>query len=628
MKRLRLQGRALASFLLILIALFSAVAAEAAFINLSGELEVSYSWSRDTQGSRVTRELSDFQQRYNLRNYGELWDPKIGTFTLSGTFLHQDIQTRGETIPGQNNYNNLRLMDYGGSMTLMPRLAPLTFTVQQLTQYNSAGSCYFFCSNSSTTTRKDRTTNYNLNWLIPLDHLPTLRINLNEMDQKSSAGLFSLPPTDITTRFANIEVSDRFDGINVIARYQFTQTEFEGRSTTSGNAVNLNIDGRLTDALSLTASGNYTNQGGVNTSQVSFVQERGGNIALFYRPSQFWDGSLSYNLSQSPGGIVEFTRQLAQGALNLRPTTNVDIFGNYRYMRFDSGVLTQSNFGTAGFNWRELFGVFGLSHGAAASYGLTDTAGITSSTYMNGRYYINYTKGFDQYRLNTGYNLTYGVTRTTPATPIPPATTTPNPTHKDLLNSANISFENTNVRLIHWLISYSFTDTHRNGDTVQSQDDQRAHVAQLNLDSNFFNNLLLQASASYTNIEGFGTQGSTIQLDGRASYFMWQGLSLMAEINHQDFPNGYFGDSDTFTGNIQWVNTLWQRLSVLLDLKEIYQLNESTNNRQTFQGQAQATYQLGKLLLSLSYLYVRDEGIGMADPLNSQNIFARAIRSF
>ena len=104
----------------LLIALSSAVAAEASFINLSGELEVSYGWSRDTQGSTVTKELSDFQQRYNLRNYGDLWDPKIGTFMLNGTFLNQEIQTHGETIQGQNNYNNLRLMDYGGSVNLMP----------------------------------------------------------------------------------------------------------------------------------------------------------------------------------------------------------------------------------------------------------------------------------------------------------------------------------------------------------------------------------------------------------------------------------------------------------------------------------------------------------------------------
>lgn len=623
---MRLQGRVLASFLLILIVLSSVTVAEAAFINLSGELEVSYSWSRDTQGSKVIKELSDFQQRYNLRNYGDIWDPKIGTFMLSGTFLNQEIQTHGDTVSGQNNYNNLRLLDYGGSVNLMPRLAPLTFSVQQLTQYNGAGSCYFFCSNSNT--RKDHTTNYNLNWFIPLDNLPTLRINLNQLDQKSSVGLFSLPPTNITTRFANVEVSDRIKDINVVARYQFSQTEFEGRSTTNGNAVNLNIDGRLTEALSLTAAGNYTNQGGVNTSQVSFVQERGGNVALYYRPSPLWDGSLSYNVSQSPGGKVEFSRQIVQGGLNVRPATNVDVFGNYRFMRFDSGVSTDSSFGTGGFNWRDIGGIFGLLTGASFSYGDTNTASITSTTYMSGRYFINYSKGFDQYRLNTGYNVSYGITRTTPTTPIPPSTTNPNPAHKDLLNSANITFENTNVRLVHWLISYSFTDTHRSGDTVQTQDDQRAHVAQITADSTFFNNLLLQASANYTNIEGFGTQGGTIQLDGRANYYMWQGLSLMAEVNHQDFPNGYFGDSDTFTGDIQWVNTLWQRLSVLLDLKELYQLNESTDNRQTFQGQAQATYQLGKLVLSLSYLYIRDEGIGTANPLDSQNFFARAVRSF
>ena len=139
---------------------------------------------------------------------------------------------------------------------------------------------------------------------------------------------------------------------------------------------------------------------------------------------------------------------------------------------------------------------------------------------------------------------------------------------------------------------------------------------------------MLQASASYTNIEGYGTQGGTILLDGRANYFMWQGLSLMAEVSHQDFPNGFFNDSDTFTGDVMWTNTLWQRLTMLLDFKELYQLNQSTDNRQTFQGQAQATYQLGKLLLSLSYMYLRDEGIGMADPLNSQNFFVRAVRSF
>ena len=91
-----------------------------------------------------------------------------------------------------------------------------------------------------------------------------------------------------------------------MTRYQFSQTEFEGRDTANANAINLNVDGRVTDALSLTASGNYTNQGGLNTSQVSFIQERGGSVALFYRPSPLWDGSLSYNMSESPGGIVEF----------------------------------------------------------------------------------------------------------------------------------------------------------------------------------------------------------------------------------------------------------------------------------------------------------------------------------
>jgi hypothetical protein len=46
-----------------------------------------------------------------------------------------------------------------------------------------------------------------------------------------------------------VEVSDRFKDINVVTRYQFSQTEFEGRDN-ERNAFNLNIDGRLTEALS------------------------------------------------------------------------------------------------------------------------------------------------------------------------------------------------------------------------------------------------------------------------------------------------------------------------------------------------------------------------------------------
>ncbi len=620
----------------LLIALSYASVAKAAIINLSGSLELSYSWSRDEQANKVIKEVSDFQQRYSLRNFGDLLDPRLGTFTVNGTFLHQDLQTRGESVDSQKLYNNLRLLDYSASVNLLPRLWPLTFTVQQLTQYNGSGSCYFFCSSGST--RKDRTTNYNINWVIPINHLPTVRLNLSQTELKSNEALFAAnpinpaSPTNITTKFANVEISDRFNGFNVVTRYQFSQTEFEGRDTTSANAVNLNLDGRITPALSLSASGNYTNQGGLNTSQVSFIQERGGRFALFYRPSSLWDGNISYDLSESPSGTLDFKRHLAQGSLNLRPTTQVDIFSSYRFMRFDIGPsLTDSHFGTAGFNWRpvSLFGLntFGLLTGLSLTYGQTDvsgtgTASTTNTTFQNYRYSISYTRGLDRFRLSTGYSVSFGANRTVPVQ------TGSTPTHRDLLNTANVAFENTDVRLVHWLVSYAFTDTHRNGDTVQPQDDQRAHVVQVSADSSFFRNLFIQASASYTNIEGFGTQGRTIQLNTRATYFFWQGLSLTGEWNHQDFPGGFFGDSDIFTGEAQWVRALWQRTTVLFNVKEIYQNNYSTNDRQTIQGRSQLMYQLGKLVLTVDYLFVRDEGIHTAAPLNSQNFFVRAIRSF
>lgn len=621
----------------LLLALSSAAVVEASILNLSGSLELNYSWSRDEQSNKVTKEVSDLQQRYNLRNFGDLFDRRLGTFMLSGTFIHQDIETRGDPVPGQKQYNNLRLMDYSASVNLLPRLWPLTFTVQRITQYNSSGSCYFFCS-SGENTRKDRTTNYNLHWIIPINNLPTVRLNLSQTELKSNEGVVAAKDpiknptghTDITTRFVNVEVSDRFKGINVVTRYQFSQTEFEGRDTTRANAVNLNLDGRITPALSLSASGNYTaNQGGVNTSQVSFFQERGGRFALFYRPSSLWDGNLSYDLSsfRDTGVASDFRRHLAQGSFNLRPTTQVDIFSSLRFMRFEIGsTLVDSRFGTAGFNWRpvSLFGMttFGLLTGLSLNYGDTSTAHTSNTTFQNYRGFISYTKGLDRFRLSTGYSVSFGANRTVPVQ------TGSTPTHRDLLNTANVALENTDVRLVHWVVSYAFTDTHRDGSTEQEQDDQRSHLAQVSADTGYFKNLFLQASASYTNIEGFGTEGRTIQLNARAAYFIWQGLSLAGEWNHQDFPGRFFGDSDIFTGDAQWFTTFWRMATLLFNVKEIYQVNQSTDDRQTFQARSQLMYQLGKLVLTLDYLWLKDEGIGTAAPLTSQNVFVRVIRTF
>jgi hypothetical protein len=689
----------------LLIGLSSATVVEASILNLSGSLEVSYSWSRDEQDNKVTKKISDLQQRYNLRNFGDLLDPRLGTFAINGTFLHDDLETRGDAVGNQKQYNNLRLMDYSASVNLMPRLAPLTVTVQRITQYNGSGSCYFFCS-SGENTQKDRATNYNLNWIIPIDRLPTVRMNLYQTNLKSNNGLFAAAPTDITTKFADLEVSDRFKNFNVVTRYQFSQTEFEGRDTLKSNAVNLNLDGRITPALYLTASGNYTtDQGGLNTAGIGFIQERGGRFALFYRPSSLWDGSISYDLSENPSNNVEFKRHLAQGSLNLRPTTQLDIFTSYRFMRLNTGPsLTDSHFGTAGFNWHpaSLFGLtnFGLLTGGAITYGQTDVSGTgtaspVSTTFQNYRYSISYSRGLDRYRLNTGYSISYGVNRTTSSaasvsgtstggntittlndtnqsftanqfvnfhvaitggtgagqvstitsnsatqlTVSPPWTTIPDNSstylislpaanQRDLLNSFNVALENTDVRLIHWLVSYAFSDIHRNGETVQPEDDQRSHVMQVSVDSSYFRDLFLQATASYTNVEGFGTQGRTIQGDLRATYYVWQGLSIAAEVNHQDFPGGFFGDSDIFSGEAQWVKTLVQRVSLLFNVKEIYQLNQSTDDRQTFQGHSQLIYQFGKFLLTMDYLFVKDEGIHTAASLDSQNFFVRAIRTF
>jgi len=675
----------------------SAAVVKASMLNLSGSLEVSYGWNQNEQANAVTK-MSDLQQRYNLRNFGDLLDPKFGTFTLNGSFLNQDLETSGNSVANQKLYNNLRLLDYSASVNLLPRLAPLTFTVQQITQYNGAGSCYFFCSSSST--EKDRMTNYNLNWLLPIDHLPAVRLNLYQTDLKSNQGLFSTPPTDITTRFADVEVSDRFRDLNIVTRYQFSQTEFEGQDSLKANAINLLVNGRISPELSLTASANYTNQGGLNTAGVSFIQERGGTLTLFYRPNIFWDANVTYNLSENPSNTGDLKRQLAQGTLNLHPTTQVDFFGSYQFMRFDVGPsLTDSQFGTAGFNWRPA-GFFGLLTGATLSYGQTDVSGTgpantSDTTYQNYRYSISYSKAMDRFRLNTGYSISYGETRTTssgssasgtssggntittlndtaqsfttnqfvnfnvsitsgtgagqtrtitsntatqltvssPWTTIPDISSTYQislsvTSHKQLMNSANVSLENSDVRLLHWLVSYAFTDTQQNGETVQPQDDQRSHVVQVSVDSSYFKNLFLQATASYTDIDGYGTAGRTILGDIRATYYIWQGLSLSADINHQDFPGGYFGDSNIFSGEAQWVKTVWQRMTMLFNVKEIYQSNQSTDNRQTFQGRSQIIYQLGKFVLTLDYLFLRDEGITTSTPLTSQNFFVRAIRTF
>jgi len=226
--------------------------AESRILNLSGSLELTYSrsWTEQNEQEGQTETL---QKRFNLANVGDIWDPRLGSYHFNGTFL--DFKGYGDGTD-----SNLRIMDFYLSANLLPRLYPLTVFAQRVES-----------DNETSVIIKDTRTTYGLNWVLPIRHFPTLRLNLQQTQLDSD---FS---PDTTTRFVNLTGNGNYRNLSLRAGLQYTDVEVEGGASHESYGLNLNMDGPLeiTETLTMNAFATYANRGGTAVGGVGSFQERG-----------------------------------------------------------------------------------------------------------------------------------------------------------------------------------------------------------------------------------------------------------------------------------------------------------------------------------------------------------------
>lgn len=593
---------------------FFPAVAEGGMLNLGGAVDLNYGLIRTTQSDRVT-ETSFFQQRYSVHDFGDIVDPRLGTFFINGTFLSQDAKSNGDFED-----RNFRFNDYSVALNLFPYISPFSFYAQRVTREDQLDVVV-----------RDQITTYGANWSLSVPRLPRLNLSYNQTELHAEDPN-RLP--DTVSRFFDAESSGRVGDTTLIGRYQFNQTDV-ARETGEvdkihGQAVNLTTESRLSSAISLSTFERWANVGGGAAPGITFSQERGIGATLIYTPSIFWDTHAQVEYAEIPDAN-RFNRFLALWTGSLRPTEKLDMVTSIRYFRFEvNNTQTASPFGDFNLSYRPFFG---FTTGVGLSIGDTRTEGngaVTDSTYQRYRTYVNYTRSIEILRFTASDTISYGTADTSRKGFGDPTSEK----LKDWMTTLFLGVENTQIRIVHIALGYTYNDINRAGETVQPIQDQRSHVLQLNADSSYFrgiifkgDSLLLQGTTSITRIQGFGPEGNTFMFDTQGTYFFWEGAILSAGFTHQDYPSGFYFDSDIFFEALQW-SFYFGNTNITVGARDSHQQSRqsATLKRDTLEFTTTLAYQLGKFLFNLDHRWADDRSAGVA--YKNQSLFARATRMF
>ncbi|MFQ5588763.1 MAG: hypothetical protein ACE5F7_07980 [Nitrospiria bacterium] len=611
-----------------LLVLLLPVRAEGRFINLGGSLDWTYGETK-TEQHNATQETTFFQQRYNLHNFGEIFNPRIGTMLLNGTYLQQDTDTDG--LQGDQDFH---FDDYAVHMNLLPYVSPVSLYYQRMNRTNEIDP---FGAQAALKV-KDRVTTLGGSWSLSSPRLPRIAVSYNQSELESPDDANRLPNT--INRFLNLESSGQFRETTLVGRYQFNEADIAdfGQASSSrvrGNAFNLSTESRPAPALILTTFTRVANRSGGQASGVTFAQERGFGGSLSYTPSVKWDTHARINFTETPGstGGRDLKQQNAFWSGSYRPTEELDMVMSARYFRFDiSEAETTSPYFDYSLNYRPFFG---FSSGFGASYGMTETKGggaEVSTDYLRYRGNADYTRALEYIRYSTSYAVSHGV-----------SDTDGQGESKDIMHTLTLSVENTRIRYVHVTLGYTFNDldrSHTGGDSqVQDVGDQLSHLFQVNADSSYFrglllesDSLLLQSTASWTKIEGFGAAGENFLLDGRGNYYFLPGAVLSAGYTRQDYPGGFYADTDTFYEELSWSFFIGDT-SFSFGARANQERTEGGGNnsldRDTIQTTGSMTYRIGKFLLSADGQWGKDTSKSTTDvDFENQSFFVRASRSF
>ena len=571
---------------------------EARFLNLNGNIELSFSDLR-TDVNDDTTSTQSFMQRYSLGSYGNLGTSRIGSYNANFSFIDQ------ETRANADDQGDLKMYNYNINATLLPRWHPLSIYAQRVTTENE------FHQNT-----KNRTDTVGINWLISTRYLPRISISLNQINSRFDS---SVTP-EATVRTASITTSKSLGPTSLTAGYQLTETDTGNGDPLRFHNYNLGLSGGipLVSGKDLTVGlrANYTTNVSSPTSSTAgaeVVQQRGAGATLFYRPSIEWLSSLSYDYNETPSGSEDFKNHIATANITGRPTTTTDIHASYRLLFFDfADTKTASHFANVGFGYRP---IFGLSTGVEVTGGETDVSSTTDSTTISQSYayFISYSKPLSLIQLTTGYNISYANSLSSTGDT------------RNLSNTINLGISNIETRIVRLSLNYSFNNISQSPGV-----DQLSNYYSFSADSSYLRNLLrngdnlnLSGLVSYTDVN---TSGTTTYVDTKATYYLFSNLTFGAGWNRIDYSENVTGNQDNIFGEVQWITSPIRRTNLVLSIKETYQDTDADIDRIIMEARSTLSYGLGKIIFNIEYRYL-DEDTESSDT-RTQFFYAKASRPF
>lgn len=583
-----------AIFILLLSFSFAIEDAPAQLVNLRGNIEGSYGQTLVDTNTGQTRSPS-FLHRYTVGSFGGLWDPRFGTYDADFTYQEDIGKTDGIRTRDQDT------LDYRLSFNVLPRRTPITFFAQRITRDNEV----------EPSTSRNRLDTYSLTWDVPLERAPHLRFNLFQSDSKTEPSSFGLT----RTRTASVDASHRFQETSWFTRYQYSEQDTAELPKTRAHSVNLNTETRLSPSLTFNARGNYSNRAatlGVVNPQLSTFQQRSAGATLIHHPSLSLNNRVTYDYFRDP-----FERHIFQGSSNYRATEKLDLFGNYRFLRFGlESSLIQSHFAILGTNYRPILGV---TAGLNLSYSLTDVNAVTDTIVYSQQtnYFVNYLKTLERVILNTGYSGSYIRTAADPGD-----------LSTDLINTITLGANNADTRYVSLGTSYSFSNIYRQQSSEPSESlDQ--HSFNLTAQSNFLRNLLLRGdlltlngSANYLIFEITEGSDTSFRTDETITYDTLRGIILSGGHSYEDVAGA--DERHIIFGQLQWITFLARNLYLTASARENLQLFLEADNLTQFEGRTNLIYQLGRITMSLEYTFVQQD---QADTeFRTHSFFVRANR--
>lgn len=588
---------------------FSPDPSAAALLNgaLTGSIEGAYIY-RDTDQNGVKSSSHEIEQRYNLRYSENLLDSRLGFF--SGGINWVDDQTDNSGISNSGNPEQARryiVKDYNINLSLLPMISPITLYAQKTERENQ----FDFVSHDTITT-------YGFGWYYSPLYLPRIGINGSHSTYTSDLnGLFPTSDSD----FLTVDTGGKWQEFNLSARYLYNQTHELNDESFWSHGVNLNLNGAVTKALTLGAYANYATRGGTS-SGFNFYQENAAGLNLYYLPNKFWDGSLRLDFNESPG-MGDFKRYLMGGGLNFHPTGYLDWFNNGQFARYEtSASKTDSLFGNSSLIVRPAFG-WTLTLGGGL--GLTDIEGGGLSS-KNSQMLINSA---------LSYNRTLALIRVngSVAGSLAQNQSTGLGVSKDRILSVSGGIDNTQTQIVHLGVNGSLTSINR--EVTAESNDQKETRFSATADSHFFRNfffsndsLFLDGTLTWLDITGYGVEGGkTLSEDFHGTYQFLGMFTLLGTYSHISYPNGLYG-GDANIASIDFTGTVrpWDNGNLAFGLKELVDDREDQYTQKTFEGQTKLSHQLGRLMLSTEFNYLRNDTGPMVT--TSQQFMVRAIRPF